>query len=434
MRCSQGMEEQFQFDREDDASCWFESRVQNRTLESLLLFLRKKAGFICLTAEPGMGKSVLARALAQAHVAEGGRAVLADGRNLCFGRLLGDVLRAAGLTPSTEPPGGSAAALRMLYEAGELGSDVALVVDAAQALKDSTLKALAYLANPWQPGCSAVQLVLVGRPELLDRLDGPDLAPLGRLCGSRAELRPMDRREAEAYLRWKHGSAPEGGQAFTARARHRLADLSRGVPGLLDMLAEAAKASGEASGRFPVTCGMVRQAVGCLPGHAPFPLPVGKAVALAAALLLLVSAGVWWARQDLVSGLERLAGGLLGQASAVVERLEAPWIAGAPSPVWADVETHAAGAIPGMAVVRAPAVPGAGCEPGGACRRVIVAPGDTLLGLCRKVYGRADKMSVQAVLTANPGIANPDTIEVGQIIHFPPESRAVAGESARTGV
>lgn len=434
MRCSRGGEEQFRFDHEGDASCWFESRAQARALESVLLFLQERAGYICLTAEPGLGKSVLARALAKAHVAGGGRAVLADGRNLCFGRLLGDVLRAAGIAPSAEPPDGSAAVLRMLYEAGELGSDVALVVDAAQALKDSTLKALAYLANPWQPGRSAVQLVLVGRPELLDRLDGPDLAPLGRLCGSRIELRPMDRKEAEDYLCWKHGCAPEGGPAFTAGARRRLADLSRGVPGLLDMLAEAAKASGEASGRFPVTCAMVRQAVGCLPGHAPFHLPVGKTVALAAAVLLLVSAGVWWARQDLVSGLERLAGGLLGQASAVVERLEVPWIAGAPSPVWAEVETHAAGTLPGMAVVRAPTVTGAGYEPGTALRRVIVTPGDTLLGLCRKVYGRADKAALQSVLTANPDIADPDAIEVGQVIHFPPESRAVAGEPVRTGV
>lgn len=433
MRCSQGMEEQFRFDGEDDARCWFQSRAQKKVLEFVLDSLRERAGYVCVTGEPGMGKSVLAHELVKAQVAAGGRAVWVDGRGLCFGPLLKEVLRAAGIAPLDRSPGGSDA-LRMLYEAGELGSDVILVVDAAQALKGSTLKALAYLANPWQPGCSAVQLVLIGRTEFLDRLDGPALEPLGRLCGSRAVLRPMDRRDAEAYLRWKHGSAPEGGQAFTYRARHRLVDMARGVPGLLDMLAEAAKASGEACGRFPVTCGMVRQAVGCLPGHAPLRLPVGKTLAMAAASLLLLSACTWWARQGIVSGLEQLAGGLLGRGSANVKRIEAPWLAAAPIPDWTDAEKHAAGVLPGLAVVRSPDSRDAVREPGRAIQRVVVAPGDTLLGLCRRVYGRADRMALRSVLAVNPGIADPDAIEVGQVIHFPPEAQAMGGELAEAGI
>lgn len=429
MRAEQGVADEFHFEREDqsrEVRGWFKGKTPSRAMDELLGALRERVGYVFLGGVPGVGKSALAHALAEAYAAQGGVVVCADGRNLAFGRVLTQVFDAAGLTPASEESGDAASALRALHAAVGLGRDVLLVVDSAQDLRDEALKALTLLANPWRPGRSAVQLALVARPELLDRLDGPELGSMGNLFSRRIVLRPLERTESEAYLNWKFGGASPEGPAFTGRARRRLVDLSRGVPGLLDMLAEAALASGEACGRFPVTCSMVRQAVGSLPGHAPHRLPVGKTVATAAAALLLVTAGAWWARQTLVSGLEQLASGLLGRAPVSMERLEVPWLADAPTPIWADAETERRDVLPGVAVVRPNKAYDAGYQPGHALRRVVVGPGETLLGLCREVYGRADKAALRAVLACNPAIVDPDLIEVGQVILFPPEANILA--------
>lgn len=414
-----------------DGCEWFMGKTHGKAMEVVLQGLRERVGYICLTGRAGVGKSVVARALSEAHVANGGRALLADGASLSFDWLMRELTHAAGIAPDTGQSAKAADLLRLLYMTGELGSDVLLVVDSAHLLGEKTLKALAYFANPWHPGRSAVQLVLVGRPELLDKLDEPELTPLGNLC-RRIVLRPMGLRESAAYVRWKHGVPPAGkGEAFTAGARRRLAELSGGLPRLLDMLAEAVLASGEARGRFPVTCGMIRQAVGDMPCHAPHPLPMGKTLASAAAILLLVSGLAWVTRQSLVLGLENMAGSLLGQASASVQRFEVPWLAGTSAPSWADLETTA-GPLPGLAVLRPPR-PAAMCEElDKRLQEIVVAPGDSLLSLCRKVYGRADRTALEIVLSANPAIVDPNCIEVGQIIFFPEETHALGSEAVST--
>ncbi|EGJ48878.1 ATP-binding protein [Desulfocurvibacter africanus] len=429
--------ERHQGDGADCACEWFMGKTHGKVMDSVLRSLHERAGYICLTGKPGVGKSTLARALSETYATEGRRVLLVDGANLSFGRLVRELTRAAGIAPDSSQFAKPADTLRLLYMAGELGSDVALVVDSAELLAPSTLKALAYLANPWQPGRSAVQLLLMGRPELLDKLDEPELSPLSGLCRSLV-LRPMEQRESAAYVRWKYGRPPSGtGEAFTSRARRRLAELSGGVPRLLDMLAEAVLATGEARGCFPVTCAMVRQAVGDMPSHAPLRLPMGKTLTTAAICLLIVSALAWWTRQSLVHGLELVAGDLLGQASASVQRFEAPWAAGVPSPSWADMETTA-GPFAGVVVLRPPAI-GETCEElDRRLQEVIVAPGDSLVSLCRKVYGRADRTALATVLSANPAILDPNSIEVGQIIVFPQQTHAegsdTVSENARSDV
>lgn len=412
-----------------DGGCeWFMGKTHDKAMEVVLQGLRERVGYICLTGRAGVGKSVLARALSEVHIANGGRVLMVDGASLSFDWLVRELTHAAGIAPDSGQSAKPADLLRLLYITGELGSDVLLVVDSAHLLGEKTLKALAYFANPWQPGRSAVQLVLVGRSELLDKLDEPELRSLGNLCRM-VVLRPMGLRESAAYVRWKHGTPPIGkGEAFTPRARRRLAELSGGLPRLLDMLAEAVLASGKARGRFPVTCTMIRQAVGDMPCHTPHPLPMGKTLATAAAVLLLVSGLAWLTRQSLVLGLENMAGSLLGQASASVQRLEVPWLAGAPSPSWADLETTA-GPLPGLAVLRPPLPPATCEELDKRLQEIVVAPGDSLLSLCRKVYGRADRTALGIVLSANPAIVDPNCIEVGQIILFPEETHALGSEA-----
>ncbi len=49
-----------------------------------------------------------------------------------------------------------------------------------------------------------------------------------------------------------------------------------------------------------------------------------------------------------------------------------------------------------------------------------VEPGDTLLGMVRRIYGSNLNRHLRSVIEANPQIQNPNTIEIGDTVFFPP--------------
>jgi general secretion pathway protein A len=51
--------------------------------------------------------------------------------------------------------------------------------------------------------------------------------------------------------------------------------------------------------------------------------------------------------------------------------------------------------------------------------RITLQPNDTISGLIRKIYGNFSGSYMRSLLAANPGIANPNRVEVGQIVSFP---------------
>jgi phage tail protein X len=52
--------------------------------------------------------------------------------------------------------------------------------------------------------------------------------------------------------------------------------------------------------------------------------------------------------------------------------------------------------------------------------KLIVKPGDTLVGLVHQVYGTQRNAFLRAVIDANPQIADPNVIDIGNVLSFPP--------------
>jgi general secretion pathway protein A len=139
-----------------------------------------------------------------------------------------------------------------------------------------------------------LNLVLVGQPELADRLNEQSLRQLKQRITLRAQLTPLDLKETAAYiagrLRIAGGNVSE---ILTKNAVLAIHEISNGLPRVINVIADNALMGGFASQTKPVDATIVREVAKdfdfghspYVPGEAPPPpaAPVLQAAAAGAA-------------------------------------------------------------------------------------------------------------------------------------------------------
>jgi general secretion pathway protein A len=255
-------------------------------------------GFVQLTGEVGTGKTTLCRLLLE-QLPETTRVALLLNPHLGPVELVEAVCDELRL--DVEGRRGSLKALldalnAHLLDAYAQGLRVVLLIDEAQELSREALEQVRLLTNLETPTQKLLQVVLLGQPELRERLQAPELRQLAQRITARFHLTPLDEGESEAYLR--HRMAVAGGARFpfSRLAVKRLHRRAGGVPRLLNVIAERALLAGYARGEDPIGERLVeRAAAEILPARlrwlrrAP-PRAAWFAAAGLAALLALVAA------------------------------------------------------------------------------------------------------------------------------------------------
>ncbi len=118
---------------------------------------------------------------------------------------------------------------RDVHERHEAGGLTTLIIDEAQSLPYELLEEVRLLANIETSTVKLLNLVLVGQPELADRLNEQSLRQLKQRITLRAQLTPLDLKETAAYvagrLRIAGGNVSE---ILTKKRRRRhLRDVDR---------------------------------------------------------------------------------------------------------------------------------------------------------------------------------------------------------------
>ena len=89
---------------------------------------------------------------------------------------------------------------RALLERRRSGGLSALIIDEAQALPDALLEEIRLLANLETPTEKLLSVILVGQPELSDRLNDQSLRQLKQRVALRSTLQPLVLQETAAYI------------------------------------------------------------------------------------------------------------------------------------------------------------------------------------------------------------------------------------------
>lgn len=151
---------------------------------------------------------------------------------------------------------------RHLIALHQQGSRVVVLIDEAQALPDETLEAIRLFGNLETESSKLLQIVLFGQPELDSRLAKPHLRQLRQRIGFSYCLRPLRFDETRAYLEHRlQISGYRGAPLFGGRALRQLWRASRGIPRLINILAQKCLMLAYGQGARQIDSRLVRLAV-----------------------------------------------------------------------------------------------------------------------------------------------------------------------------
>ncbi|WP_426008771.1 ExeA family protein [Aeromonas salmonicida] len=151
---------------------------------------------------------------------------------------------------------------RHLISLHQQGSRVVVLIDEAQALPDETLEAIRLFGNLETESNKLLQIVLFGQPELDTRLAKPHLRQLRQRIGFSYCLRPLRFDETRAYLDHRlQISGYRGAPLFAGRAMRLLWRASRGIPRLINILAQKCLMLAYGQGARQIDSRLVRLAI-----------------------------------------------------------------------------------------------------------------------------------------------------------------------------
>ena len=226
-------------------------------------------GFITLVGEVGTGKTTLLYSLLGQLNPSVSAAYVAY-TTQSFEDLLAGVLRDFGIESGRSKQELLAAFNGHLMRQADEGRTVALIVDEAQNLSDQTFEELRLLSNFETYTRKLLQIVLVGQPELQERLRRPQLRQVHERISVRAFINPLPRIEMERYI--EHRLQRVSGSAerlFTPMARRLIVWRAAGIPRRANILCHNALLFAYGRGLPVVTPGIAREAIAEMDGRRP---------------------------------------------------------------------------------------------------------------------------------------------------------------------
>ena len=136
-----------------------------------------------------------------------------------------------------------------------------LVIDEAQNLSIPTLEAVRLLSNFETTSEKLMQILLVGQPELRDKLNAPELRQLKQRIALRCHIGPLSPEETRMYIRHRLriAGATDAG-IFTDAAIQRITEYTRGTPRVINIVCDHCLLSGYADSKRRIDAGVVEEA------------------------------------------------------------------------------------------------------------------------------------------------------------------------------
>jgi type II secretory pathway predicted ATPase ExeA len=222
--------------------------------------LPEHCGFMVLIGETGTGKTtllnaILARRLANLHLA------YVTNPKLTFEELMQIVLPQLG----GSIVGSGRLALIQALEAtikGDLEGDrTAIVIDEAQDLSDEALEDFRLLTNATSSNSREIQFVLMGQPELAERLSAPHLRQIRERVGAKAMLQPLSMQESIEYINFRLRAVNGAPGIFEGKALRCIVEAGGGNPRRLNVLAHNALLLAYSRGDKTVSIAVAREVV-----------------------------------------------------------------------------------------------------------------------------------------------------------------------------
>jgi MSHA biogenesis protein MshM len=246
-----------------DTSFYFASRSYQEGLNTLLFAIMSGEGFIKITGEVGTGKTLLCRKL-MSSLDNTFKVAYIPNPYLEPHSLLMMLAQELGISVAdTVTQHALLSALTQgLLDFTRQGIKIVVCLDEVQAMPIETLEALRLLSNLETEKRKLLQVVIFGQPELEEKLNHASIRQLKQRITFEYQLDRLSRDEMQYYLNHRLVIAGyQGSRMFSDMALWLMYYKSKGVPRLVNILANKSLLATYGKGKHQVTFADVMAAV-----------------------------------------------------------------------------------------------------------------------------------------------------------------------------
>jgi MSHA biogenesis protein MshM len=246
-----------------DTSFYFASRSYQEGLNTLLFAIMSGEGFIKITGEVGTGKTLLCRKL-MSSLDNTFKVAYIPNPYLEPHSLLMMLAQELGISVAdTVTQHALLSALTQgLLDFTRQGIKIVVCLDEVQAMPIETLEALRLLSNLETEKRKLLQVVIFGQPELEEKLNHASIRQLKQRITFEYQLDRLSRDEMQYYLNHRLVIAGyQGSRMFSDMALWLMYYKSKGVPRLVNILANKSLLAAYGKGKHQVTFADVLAAV-----------------------------------------------------------------------------------------------------------------------------------------------------------------------------
>jgi len=250
------------FETTPDPRFLFLTESHREALNSMIYGIQERKGFISVSGEVGTGKTTIIHHLL-AHLDRAVKIVFISQTKVTFEELLKDVLWELKL-PAAGRDKSSLIRQFNRYLMARLGrkQNLALLIDEAQHLSIDALEDLRLLSNLETSTSKLLQIVLVGQPELEEKLNSRELRQLKQRIVIRRRILPLREEDSRRYIRHRLkmvGSTTS--QVFTPDAVSIICHYSKGIPRTINILCDNAFLIGHGRGSRKINALIIQEVI-----------------------------------------------------------------------------------------------------------------------------------------------------------------------------
>ncbi len=240
-----------------DPAFLYASKQHAAAFTMLEYAIESQASFCMLTGEIGSGKTTLIRHLIR-RLGDAVTVGLISNTHGRFRSIHPWTLSALGITSRDATDIAQFEALNEFFiEEYSKGRRTLLIFDEAQNLSIRTLEELRLLSNVNSEEDVAVQTLLVGQPELRQKMERPELKQFAQRVTVDFHLQALTRLEAHAYVRHRLSVAGGSNAIFQNKAIDFIHERSGGIPRLMNQLCDLSLVYAFAEGRQRISTALV---------------------------------------------------------------------------------------------------------------------------------------------------------------------------------
>ncbi len=214
-----------------------------KALSSMMSGIKERKRLIVITGEVGVGKTILIYALLK-DLTEKIKTAFIFNPKLDFKNLLKTIFQDLEI-PLEGKEENVPSLMRQftIYLQERLARDeiVTVIIDESQGLEEKVLEAVLGLATLDIPAAKALQVLLVGQPELEEKLNSPKLRHWKEKIAIHGQVHPLTREEGRGYIRHRLKLVGRSvSEVFTSEAINRIWEFAGGIPRVINLLCDRA--------------------------------------------------------------------------------------------------------------------------------------------------------------------------------------------------